>query len=699
MNTTGKPDAPVQTIDLGQTLGRAYAHWQAGQADQAEMACQRILAVWPGHCDAMHLLGLMAHAYGNLDVAIAHLRTACLAPRAPAVYFSDLAEMCRQRGLLAEAEEAARRAVALNPNLPGAWNNLGIVLQELFKLDESRLCLERVLALQPANAEAHNNLANTCKRLGLLDKAELHWQQALAIKPNYAEANSNLANLLNDRADYDRAAELARIAIDLNPQFADAYINLAAIETSRQRHGEALRWLNALLSFAPMHPGGLIAKALALRQADQLKEALDTANLTVSVAPDNPEAHNALGQVLQGQGRFDAALAEFERAITLPGTARETAMLNRATLLMEFGRTEEAQAAFEAVRETFPNSAVALFNLADMHRFTADDPAIARMQAMLAPGGVQSRNDRMMLHFALGKAFLDIGDSERSFHHLDEGNRTKRAATDYDPAATDSWLASIATIFTPGLLESKAGQGAASTLPVFVIGMPRSGTTLVEQILASHPAVHGAGELHQIQHLVESIGGFPETVPQLSAEQLAALGADYLARVTPLAGGSRYVVDKMPSNFFYAGLIRLILPDARIIHCRRDPVDTCLSCYSKLFTGEQAFTYDQSELGRFHRGYQTLMAHWRKVLPSSHFLEVDYEAIVDDVEAQARRMIGFLGLDWNDACLRFHETKRPVRTASVNQVRQPVYRSSAGRWKAHTAQLQPLLAALGITEE
>ena len=683
------------TFDIGQALGRARAHWQAGQADQAEMACQQVLAVWPGQSDAMHLLGIMAHAYGNLDLAIAHLRQACQAPRAPAVYFSDLAEMCRQRGLMADGEQAARRAVAMAPNQAGAWNNLGIILQETGRLDESRLCLQRVLALQPDNAQAHNNLANTCKRLGLLDQAEQYWMQALALQPNYAEPYSNLANLLNDRGDYDKAAEYGRRAIELNPQLADAYINLSGIETARQRHGDALRWLNALLSFAPMHAGGLAAQALVLKQLDELPAALDAAQLAVSAAPENPETHNALGQVLQALGRFEPALAAYDRAATLPGTARETALLNRAALFIEFGRTAEARAALDAVREAFPDSARALFNQADLHRFTADDPAIGTMQAMLAPGGAQSPSDRMLLHFALGKACLDLGESERAFRHLNEGNRMKRATFAYDPEATALWMASIPQVFTSALLEAKAGQGAASDVPVFVLGMPRSGTTLLEQVLASHPDIHGAGEMRHMQGLVDSLGSFPDSAAGLTPEQLAAMGAAYLGRVAPLAQGRRHVVDKMPSNFLYAGLIRLILPDARIIHCRRDPVDTCLSCYTKLFTSEQAFSYDLAELGGFHSAYQALMAHWRAALPASHFLDVDYEAVVADLEAEARRILGFLGLPWDDSCLRFHETERPVRTASVNQVRQPVYRSSAGRWRAHAAQLGPLLAALG----
>ncbi len=216
-------------------------------------------------------------------------------------------------------------------------------------------------------------------------------------------------------------------------------------------------------------------------------------------------------------------------------------------------------------------------------------------------------------------------------------------------------------------------MGARSPLPVFVVGMPRSGTTLIEQILASHPSVHGAGELRTLHLLSHRIEGFPASVSDLSGAQLKALGEAYLAHVTQMAEGRPHVVDKMPSNFLLCGLIRIVLPDAKIIHSRRDPIDVCLSCYTKLFAGEQAFAYDQTELGRFHLAYQGLMAHWRAVLPASHFLEVDYEAVVDDLEVQARRIFAFLGQPWDKRVLNFHETERPIRTASVNQVREPIY--------------------------
>lgn len=694
--TAPLPPPPPPNLTIEEAIGRAYAHWNAGQADQAEMYCQRVLAAWPGHADALHLMGIMAHAYGNLDLAIAHLKHACQTPRAPAVYFSNLAEMCRQGGLLVEGEQAGRRAVALNPSLVAAWNNLGIILQELGKLDESLACLERVVGLQPDYAEAHNNLGNTYKRLGMLSRAEASYARALALFPTYAEAHSNLASLLNDFGRVDEAIASARRAMEINPQLADGYINIAAIETNRLRHGEALRWLDALVAFAPNHPGGLSARALALKEVNRLSEALDVARHALALAPDNADAHNTLGQILQALGRTDEALLSFEKASTLPGIAAETALVNRAVLFMEAGRKEEAIVAFDQVLAAYPRSVSAWFNRVDLKKYKADDPDIPRLHDLLNSSAIQAHGDVMSLHFALGKIYLDAGLADQAFQHFAIGNRMKRSTFPYDANATSAWMSRIAETFTAPVMKRLGGAGVASSMPIFVLGMPRSGTTLIEQIIASHPAVQGAGELPFLQTLVNGLPDYPAGVPSLSKADMTALGQAYLDKLAPLAHGKPHVIDKMPANFLHAGMIALMLPGAKIVHCRRDPVDTCLSCYTKMFSAEQLFAYDLIELGQFHRDYQTLMAHWRKVLPADRFIEVDYEAVVADVEGEARRLIEFIGLPWDEACVRFYQNQRVVKTASLNQVRQPIYTSSMGRWKPYAAHLKPLLDVLGV---
>ncbi len=269
------------------------------------------------------------------------------------------------------------------------------------------------------------------------------------------------------------------------------------------------------------------------------------------------------------------------------------------------------------------------------------------------------------------------------------------------------YMQRIRTIFNAELLSAKAGGGEPAPAPVFVVGMPRSGTTLIEQIIASHPKAAGAGELFDLDNIVQSLTGlnsgalsFPEVVATMSGEQLRQVGARYVAAIRALAPAAERIADKMPWNFHFAGLIHLALPNARIIHARRDPVDTCLSCFSILFEGNSnQYTYDLVELGRFYRAYDSLMAYWRDVLPPGLMLEVQYEEVVGDLEKQARQIISHCGLDWDDACLDFHKTRRPVRTSSVAQVRKPIYRSSVGRWRPYREQLRPLLEELGIDAE
>ena len=430
-----------------------------------------------------------------------------------------------------------------------------------------------------------------------------------------------------------------------------------------------------------MHPRALAAQALALKELDRLDEALEAARRAALAAPESPEPHNAMGQVFQAMGRFEPALAAYDRAAALPGPAQQDAIANRAALFMEFGRKAEARRGAGGGGEGLPRRA------GDPVRPDRPQPLRTGRSADRADAGAAgaaraiSLADRTTLHFGLGKAYLDLGDSAEAFRHYDEGNRLKRATFAYDADATDAgWRAS------PRSFRPRCSSGESRTwarvrrLPVFVVGMPRSGTTLVEQILAVAPDGARRGRAQALHaRLVDADRELSQAAfATLTPTQLKAMGEAYLAHVAPMAAGGAACRRQDAVQFPCAGMIRLILPDARIIHCRRDPVDTCLSCYTKLFAGEQAFTYDQTELGRFHRAYQALMAHWRAVLPASHFLEVDYEAVVDDVEARgaadARLPRPAVG---RRPCLRFHETERPVRTASVNQVRQPIYRSSS----------------------
>ena len=684
-------------LTIPQAIERAYAHWNAGQAPQAEILARRVLDVSPAQIECLHLLGLIAHAYDKIDMALEYMRQACGFSYSPGGYFSNYAEMCRQNRLLGEAEKAGRTAVERSPEMVGAWNNLGIILQEAGKLEESITCLRKVVALEPENPEAFNNLANTLLLTANFDEAQRFYEKALELHPRYADANSNLAHLLMKQGQFDAAETYAQRAIDINPQLVTAYLNLVEIAIERQQFGQAIQRLDALMRFAPQHPSALVARAIVLHRQGEFENALKAATEAVKFAPESAQAHNILGKTQQALNMLEDAQKSFTRAQALPGLERNSARINLAEMYAARNDKPAALAMLTEVVSDDPQNMIAWGQLADIKKFRADDPDLEILENLYIEKSERlSLADRIILCFTLGKAFLDIGEGDTAFRYLGEGNRLKRGTFDYDSAQTGRWLQSHSRRFSGEWFNDHAGMGDPSDMPVFIVGMPRSGTTLIEQMLGAHPDICPAGELAYITNLVENAdraGGNAER------PDLTGMAAQYLAKVAPLAEGRSHVVDKMPANFIHLGWIHAMFPNARIIHCRRDPVDTCLSCYSRLFGAEQSFTYDMTELGAFYLAYRDLMAHWRNVLPDNRLIEVDYEAVIADCETEARRLIDFIGVPWDDACLAFHKSQRPVRTASVHQVREPLYTTSVGRWRPYARHLAPLLQALDMEEE
>jgi tetratricopeptide (TPR) repeat protein len=599
------------------------------------------------------------------------------------------------------------------------------------RLGEAARLYEAVIAREPNNAAARHYLGALLATAGRLDDAKAQMKRALELKPNEFAFLENYAGVLVLAEDFAEALEASLKALKRQPRNPNLLYLKAVSLLKLDRLNEARSGFATLLSVAPGHLDGRKEFAAALARLGELdqaqrmietviaerprfadaylvranilsfRDALDLAvadyDRALALRPNFIDALIGRGAALQQADRLSEALACFDQAIALGGEGEVRGLSARGAALAEVGETEEARQTLRRATEIGATTGGAWQSFVDLVKFEAGDPAFAAMEARLVEVERRRPSEAQSLHFALAKAYFDVGDSERAFAHLDAGARMKRAQFVYDADANRARNAAIAAAFQAERFARFAGAGSRAGAPIFVVGMPRSGTTLIEQILASHPAIHGAGELHALPQIVAEIGGLPRGLDALTPDDLTQLGDDYLARAGEPPVGKTRVVDKLPGNFVNAGLIRLILPDAQIIHVRRDPVDTCLSCYSKNFTGPNLpFTNDQTELGLFYRDYAALMAHWRATLPATHFLEVDYEAVVDDLEGQARRMIAFLGLDWNAACLEFHRTRRAVRTASVNQVRKPIYRGSVGRWRAHAAHLGPLLKALGI---
>ena len=431
----------------------------------------------------------------------------------------------------------------------------------------------------------------------------------------------------------------------------------------------------------------------ALHAADRPEEALAIYQQLVREQPGNALFRNDLGVVLQSLSRVAEAIEQFRQAISLKPDLGE-AYCNVGNALMELGLIDAAHAACLTAVATNPKRGVFYFNLANVRRFSEGDQYLAAMERLVEANGTRDSDDLIALRFALGKAYDDIGQPDAAMQLFLAANALKRRSVAYDEAATLGEMERIRASFDRAALGGTGG-GEPSDLPVFIVGMPRSGTTLVEQIVSSHPQVHGAGELYALHRIVAALDAFPEATAALADGAFAEIGRRYLDRLEFKRPGALRVTDKMPWNFRYIGLIRRALPNARIIHVSRDPVATCLSCFSRLFNKNQEFSYDLAELGRYYRGYRALMDHWRAVLPEGAMLEVRYEDVVADLEGQARRLIAYCGLDWNAACLAFQRNGRVVRTASATQVRKPLYTSSLDRWRAHSTFAAPLLDALG----
>ncbi len=421
----------------------------------------------------------------------------------------------------------------------------------------------------------------------------------------------------------------------------------------------------------------------------------------VALKPDNPEALCNWGLALAELGRFDEADARYRQALAV-NPAFAGAYNNIGLLLKARGRLPEAATAFERAIGLELRNPSYYDNLAAVRPFTAADPYFTALEALANEQPGRPAADQIHLHFALAKAYEQIGRPQDAFRHLLDGNALKRREMIYDETATLREMDRVRELISGEFIQARQGSGEPSRLPIFIVGMTRSGTTLIEQTLASHPLIFGAGELDVLNQVAGSVRGtlpggppFPDMMLRMSAEQFRALGAQYVAKISERAPRAARITDKMTSNFLFAGLIHLALPNATIIHAVRNPVDTCVSCFATHFTKGHAHTYDLAELGRYYRHYRSLMAHWDAVLPSGRILQVRYEDLIADVEGTARRIVSHCGLPWHDRCLDFYRTERPVRTASAVQVRKPIYESSVGRAHKYAAFLDPLLRELG----
>lgn len=664
---------------------------------EAESSYRAILEVDSGHYGALHNLGMLLALRRRFDEAADLLRRAlCRDPESVEAH-DHLGCALQALGRYEEALAHHVAALAIDPEDAEAHFNLGVALQALNRHEEAIESYLRALAFEPSIAEIHYNVATAYSALKQHQAALDYHERALKIRPDYAQARVGLATTLQLVGRHQESVGHYQKAVSAQPNDAKAHEGLGAALHMIGQHEEAVTEHRKALALKPDYAEAHNSLGLALQALGRHGEALAHHERALAIAPGYAAAHNNLGLALQAINRHEEAIEHFRRAVAL--RPESAAQGNMGLAFQEIGRIEDARLAFERAVELDPRNARLLRNLADCKTFAPDDPQWALMESLARDVALLPEDEQRQLHFALGKALEDVGEYKRSFQHLLAGNRLMRDRIGYVEPAVLAEFDRIRAAFPQELMAQRAGRGHPSAAPIFILGMPRSGSTLIEQVLASHPSVFGAGERLDFSQEAAGLTGpdgrrFPEVASSLSDKDLRELGARYVRSVSAAAPGAERVTDKLPFNFFFVGLIHLALPNARIIHTLRDPIDTCFSCFSKLFPGEHRGAYELAELGRYYRAYEKLMEHWRAVTPATVMLDVRYEDVVADLEPQARRILDHCGLEWNEGCLDFQGARRPVRTASAVQVRQPVHARSVGRWRPYGDMLAPLLKAL-----
>jgi tetratricopeptide (TPR) repeat protein len=634
---------------------------ETGEPAAAEASCRQALAYAPDLPEAHNTLGLLLKDQGRLEEAADCFRQALRAQPALAQAHYNLGLCHAGRDQPAQAEACFREALRLNPDYPEAHNDLGVALQAQGRLEQARASYRRALELKPDYPEAHNNLGLTWTQSNPALAAS-HFRQALALRPGHAAAHNNLAGVLLAQGQPEEAIEHYRRALELKPDYAEAYNNLGNVMRERFRYSDAEQcYRNALQN-----------------------------------RPDFAEAFCGLAVTLQDNGRYDEAMTNYQQAVELKSNYAD-ALSGMAVLMEREGKIAEAQDILDRLtKDKVQNINVALAYAALSSHTDCQAEAAELLERLMKTEEAIPRHREM--HFALGTLYDELGDYDKAFMHYARGNSL--IVTGFDTNECRGRFDALIAAFAADEQARRPRASNNSHLPIFIVGMPRSGTSLVEQILASHPLVFGAGELGHMHQAIASLPKvmgtdtlYPECLKGITRAHLDQIAEPYLIRLAEFSPQAQRVTDKMPYNFMHLGLIELLFPGARVIHCMRDPLDTCLSIHFQQFNANHAFARNLTDLGTFYNQYRRLMKHWKSML-SIPVMDVVYEELVDNQEEISRAMISFCGLSWDDRCLQFHQSSRITKTASYNQVRRPMYRKSIARWRHYAQHLSPLRKAL-----
>jgi tetratricopeptide (TPR) repeat protein len=659
---SGAP-GPVGTLEVA--LDHAARLLASDPALAAEQATEILRAV-PRHPVALLVLARARRAAGDPRAAVEILEPLAAAQPLAADVHHELALALGDAGRGEAAVAALRRALQLRPDLDDGWRVLGdhlTAMGDTAGADAAYANHVRVSTRDPRLLAPAAALAE-----GRLPEAESLLRAHLRSHPTDVAAIRMFAELAARLGRLGDAENLLARCLDLAPGFTAARHNYAFVLHRQSRSEEALQQIDRLLATDPRNPGLRSLKAAALARLGEYDPSIEV---------------------------YEGILADY------PGQAKLWMSLGHA--FKTAGRQGDCVAAYGRSLELSPSLGEGWWSLANLKTYRFAPHEIEAMRTQLARDDLVAE-DRLHFHFALGKAHEDAGDHARAFEHYAEGNRLRRATLPYRAEETTALVERSIALFTPAFVEARRGSGCPANDPIFVVGLPRSGSTLIEQVLASHPAVEGTMELPDLLAIVRDLGGgrrrsepsrYPEVLADLDPAALRALGERYLERTRIQRKTDRpFFIDKMPNNWAHVGLIQLILPNARVVDARRHPLSCCFSAFKQHFARGQGFTYDLDDLGRYYRDYVALMAHFDAVLPG-RVHRVHYERMVEDTEGEVRRLLAHCGLDYDERCLRFYENERAVRTASSEQVRSPIYRHGVDHWRNYEPWLEPLRQALG----
>jgi tetratricopeptide (TPR) repeat protein len=596
-----------------------------------------------------------------------------------------------------EAERYLRRAISLVPSFAKPYEDLGRLLVERKRPKDAVPVLEKAVYLDPKMEAAHFALGQALAMLGKGREADESFEKAFALNPKRKALA--VAARHHKEGRLEEAERAYRAILRKDPDDVNALRLLGLIAFSAGRFDDAEELLRRSLSLAPDFLNAVIDLGRVLQEAGRLEQAIEAFRRATELAPNSAQAHFLLAAALAPAALTYESVEAYQRTIEIR-PKHAPAWLGLGHVLKTVGRQAEAIEAYRRCIDIKPDNGEIYWSLANLKTFKLTDEDISAMQARIGTEDIAPQS-RVNFLFALGKAYEDRQDYDRAWNYYRQGNSTQRMRERYDPVQTEIGNDAIIEVFTREFLAEKTGLGHPDPSPIFVVGLPRSGSTLLEQILASHSQVEGTSELPYLGRLTASLNrnradgiNYPQAVRELGGEHFRALGEEYLERAKiHRVEGAAHFIDKMPNNFPVIGFLHLVLPNAKIIDARRYPLDACLSCYRQLFAKGQSFTYDLTDIGLYYLEYQRLMDHWHEVLPGS-VLTVQYEEVVAHFEDQVRRVLEYCELPWEDACINFHQTDRPIRTASSEQVRQPIYTSAINYSRHYQQHLDELIEVL-----